>query len=75
MLGAVENTDITDLSLVYDSGQEYRSGSWMGIQNPLFPVSIKISYHTWNQLHTSQYYVIYEFTINEPGGWEVIITN
>jgi hypothetical protein len=75
MLGSVENTDITDLSLAYDSGQEYHSGSWIGIQNPLFPVGVKISYHTWNQLRTAQYYVIYEFTINEPGAWEVIINN
>jgi hypothetical protein len=75
MLGSVENTGIEGLSLAYDSGQEYRTGSWIGIQNPFFPIDVKITYHTWNQLHTAQYYVIYEFRINVPGAWEVVITN
>ena len=75
MLGSVENTEIEDLSLAYSSGQEYQTGSWIGIQNPNFPIDVKIRYRTWNQLHTVQLDVIYEFTINESGTWEVMLAN
>ncbi len=69
------NTDIENFTLVYDNGDEYELGNMMGIQNIIFPVSVKVSYLTWNYLHTSQYDVIFEFTINEPGTWEVTIGN
>jgi hypothetical protein len=62
---------IEDFSLAYDSGSEYRSGNYYGIENMKFPVSVKVKYRSWNQLRTSQYNVIFEFIINEPGSWDV----
>lgn len=69
------NTDVEDFSLAYDSGEEYALGNMTAIQNIIFPSSVSVKYRTWNHFHTSQYDVIFEFTINEPGTWEVTIGN
>jgi len=68
-----ENVDMMDLRLVYSSGEEYQSGSSMGIQNPTFPLDIKIRFRALNYFHTSAFDVIFEFTINEPGTWDVAL--
>ena len=75
MRAGLENSEIEGLSLAYTSGEEYRSGSEIGIQNVRFPLDVKIKYRAWNQLHTAQYDVVFEFTIIELGTWEVTITN
>jgi len=75
LMGGTENTTIEDFSLAYDSGEEYRTGPIIGIQNVRFPVDVKVKYRSWNKLHTSQYNVIFEFTITEPGTWDVMISN
>jgi len=69
------NTDVEDLTIVCDSGEEYLSGRFVAIQNAIVPYSATIRYRTWNALHTSQSDVLFEFTINEPGSFEVSITN
>jgi hypothetical protein len=73
--GGTENSGIEDFSLVYSSGEEYRNGSIIGIQNVMYPVDVKIRYRSWNQLRTAQYNVIFEFTIVDPGTWEIMISN
>lgn len=73
--GGSDNTTIEDFSLAYDSGGEYRVGNTIGIQNTLIPLDVKVRYRSWNQLHTTQYDVIFEFTIYDPGTWDVVITN
>jgi hypothetical protein len=73
--GGSENSSIEDFSLAYDSGEEYRTGSLLGIQNVRFPVAVKVRYRAWNQFHTAQYNVIFEFTVNDPGTWDVMISN
>jgi hypothetical protein len=69
------SSSVEDFSLAYDTGSEYRNGSYYGIDNVLFPLTVKVKYRTWNQLRTTQYDVIFEFTINEPGSWDVVISN
>ena len=73
--GGGDNTDISDLSIYYSSGDEYRIGNTYGIQNVQFPLNVKVNYNSWNAFHTSQSSVVFEFEIIEPGAWEVIITN
>lgn len=73
--GGSDNTTIEDFSLFYDSGTEYRMTNTYGIQNISLPLYVKITYRTWNQLHTVQYEVFFEFTINDPGTWDVVISN
>jgi len=69
----VENADMGGLSLYYSSGEEYHSSSYVGIQNPTFPIDIKVKFSALNYFHTASHDVIFEFTINEPGTWEVAI--
>jgi hypothetical protein len=73
--GGLDNLSIENFSLVYSSGDEYRSGNTYGIQNVTFPINIKITYTSWNQLHTAQFNVAFEFTINDPGSWDVTLFN
>jgi hypothetical protein len=73
--GGADNTTISSPSISYDSGTEYRMGNVFGIRNINYPVTLKVIYSTWTQLHTVQYEVTFEFRINEPGLWKVIIAN
>jgi hypothetical protein len=73
--GGADNTTISDLSISYDSGSEFRAGNVFGLQNVTFPVTVKVIYRTWTQLHTVQFEVTFEFRINEPGLWDVNISN
>jgi hypothetical protein len=70
-----DNVTLEDFSMAYNSGEEYRSGSIIGIQNVRFPVEVVLKYRTWNTFHTQQHNVIFAFTISEPGTWEIMITN
>jgi hypothetical protein len=70
-----DNTDIENLSLAYDSGNEYRMGNVYGIQNSTFPLYVKVTYKSWNTFHAVQSDVAFEFTINSPGSWDVTIFN
>jgi hypothetical protein len=73
--GGADNTTISDLSIAFDSGSETRMGNVFAIQNIIFPVTVKVTYSTWTQLHTVQFEVTFEFRINEPGQWDVNISN
>jgi len=73
--GGLDNISVEDLTLSYDSGSEYRSGNYYGLENVRFPVNVKVKYRSWNQLMTTQYNVIFEFVINQPGSWDVVIIN
>jgi hypothetical protein len=75
LLGGLPNTEIEEFSMAYDNGSEYSLGSAYGIQNSSFPLDLKIRYRTWNQLHTIQYDVVFDLTINDPGKWDVTIFN
>jgi len=69
------NSDIEDFSMISESGEEYTTGRYVGLENAIVPYSVTIKYRTWNTFHTSQYDVFFEFTINEEGSFEVSITN
>jgi hypothetical protein len=73
--GGSDNTTIEDFSLSYDSGVEYHMTTTYGIENTSLPLYVKITYRTWNQLHTIQYEVLFEFIIYDPGTWDVVISN
>lgn len=75
MLGGVENTEVQDFSLAYTSGSEYRNVGTYGIENTSVPLEVTVRYKTWNQLHSAQYDVLFEFTILEPGTWSIILVN
>lgn len=74
-LGSMVNSDVTSFSVASDSGDEFQQGTITGIEHARFPLDIILKYRTWNQLRTAQHNVIFEFTITDPGKWEVIVTN
>lgn len=69
------NTDIESFSMEADSGEEFVSGRKHGIENAIVPYSVSIKYRVWNTMHSQQHDVYFDFTINEPGTFEVTITN
>jgi hypothetical protein len=75
MQGGLDNISIEDFSMAYDNGHEYKNGYYYGIENEKFPMSLKIKYRSWNQLMTSQYNVIFEVEIFEPGCWNIVLNN
>jgi hypothetical protein len=75
MLGGVDNSSVEDFSLAFSNGSEYRNVNVYGVQNCNVPYDVVVRYRSWNQLHTAQYDVLFEFTINEPGTWSVVLTN
>jgi hypothetical protein len=75
LLNGMDNTDIEDFSMEYDSGNEYRMGNIYGIENSSLPLYVKVTYRTWNTFHAVQSDVIYEFVVYCPGTWNVTICN
>jgi hypothetical protein len=74
--GALENLDVVEgsFTLGYSSGSEYQSVNYYGIQNAVFPLDVKVHFSAYNNLHTQTHDVTLEFTINEPGTWDVTIS-
>jgi len=72
--GGVENAGVEDFSIAFTSGEEFHSGNIIGLQNPEFPLDIKITFSAWNVSHAAKSEVVFEFTINEPGTWDVAIS-
>lgn len=73
-LGIV-NSDIENLMLSGNSGFQINQSTMIGFEQVIFPFEGKIKYRTWNKLHTTQYDVVFEFKINRPGSWNIIIHN
>jgi hypothetical protein len=74
-LSGAFNTDVDNFTMDASSGQEFESGRKRGIENANVPYTVSIRYRVWNTVHTSQHDVFFDFTINEPGTFEVTITN
>ncbi|MCX6250830.1 MAG: hypothetical protein NTX61_08765 [Bacteroidetes bacterium] len=69
------NTTIENLMLTTSSGTDANLGQSVGYENIIFPVTIKVTYTTWNKLHKAQFDAIFEFEIFEPGDWVVDLHN
>jgi hypothetical protein len=74
-LAGNNNVDVEDFLMASDSGEEYRSGRYIGLQNAMVPYEVSITYRTWNSIHSSQSDVVFNFVINEPGTFDISITN
>jgi len=70
----VANAAMSGFTLAYTSGNEFRAGSYIGLNNLEFPVDIKVTFNAYNYFRTAQYEVIFEFTINEPGCWNINVS-
>lgn len=69
------NNSVEDLSVTSSSGTIFRSGGTFGIQSIVFPFTCKISYYSWNKMHTSRVYTRFEFKITEQGRWVLDLHN
>ena len=75
-LNGMVNTEIEELRLIANKGSQLYSHDVMGYENiDDFPFVCKINYRTYNQLRSSKNDVLFNFTINEPGEWEIVINN
>jgi hypothetical protein len=72
--GAVEQGGLRSVDLAYNSGEQFRDGSIYGIQHPSFPIDIRIKFTADNIFATAQFDGYFDFTINEPGSWDVRIS-
>lgn len=72
--GGIENEGVENFMIAYSSGTQYQSGNFTGIQNPTFPLDVKITFTAWNMFHSAKSEVIFDFTINQPGNWDVVIS-
>jgi hypothetical protein len=69
------NSGVEDLSIITTSGTPFRSGNSQGVQSIAFPLTCKISYYSWNKMHTSRVLSRFEFKITQPGRWVLNIHN
>lgn len=72
--GGVENAGVEDFMIAYTSGEQFKLGGYTGLQNPRFPLDVKVTFNAWNLFRTAKSEVVFEFTINEPGNWDIIIS-
>lgn len=69
------NISVEDLSVISSSGTLFRSGGTFGIQSIFFPLTCKITYYSWNKMHTSRVYTRFEFEITQEGRWVLNLHN
>lgn len=74
MNGAINST-IEDLSIFSSNGSYQNLGRTLVFDYIEFPVTIKITYLTWNKFHTEKYNAVFEFKMSAPGDWLLKITN
>ena len=72
--GGIENSGVENFMIAHSSGSQYSSGGFTGIQNPAFPLDVKVTFSAWNMFRTAKSEVIFDFTINQPGNWDVMIS-
>lgn len=73
MLNGVPNQDIQNLMLLSNSGTEVRNNQFISFNRVEFPFWGKITYSTRNNIMNSRFDVIFEFEIEQPGFWEIIL--
>lgn len=71
----LQNTDVSDFSFFVESGTYQAIGNTYVYSQVMFPVQVKISYNTKNKLKTVDIHPVLELIINEPGEWEIVLTN
>ncbi len=57
------------------SGNTYSIGPKQGFERVEFPVTLKISYNSFNPMHTARIICEFEIVIKERGDWEIELNN
>ncbi len=71
----MQNADVSDFTFFADNGSYQAVGNTYTYSQVIFPILIKINYTTKNKLKTSDINPVLEVIINEPGEWEIVLTN
>lgn len=69
------NSGVEDFSILTSSGTPFISGNSQGVQSIVFPLTCKVSYYSWNKMHTSKVYSRFEFQIEQAGRWVLDLHN
>lgn len=69
------STDFQDMQLSGTSGRESKFSPKFGFEDVVFPFKGAIRYKAWNKLRTTQFEILVEIEITEPGNWIVEIQN
>lgn len=69
------NTDLSQLVIAGNSGGQYKMGQKTVLDNLSFPYKCKITYVTWNKMHTVQYNATFQFEIQQAGDWTLDLSN
>ena len=72
--GAINST-IENLSIASTNGSYQNYGRYIVFNYINYPATFKITYVTWNKLHSAKLDVVFEFKITEPGDWLLKLTN
>ena len=68
-------SDFEDFQLSGSSGSEVNLNPKIGYESVKFPFKGSIRYKAWNKLRTTQFEILFEIEISEPGNWVVEIQN
>ena len=74
MNGAINST-VENLVILSTNGSYQNIGRTIVFSSIVYPATFKITYRTWNKLHSSQFDVVFEFVLSEPGNWMLRLTN
>ena len=74
MNGSINST-IEDLVIFSSTGSYQNIGNKIVFSGIIYPTHFKITYKSWNKLHTKQFDVVFEFEMHEPGNWVLRLTN
>lgn len=72
--GATEGGGLKSVNVAYSSGEQFRDGNIYGIQHPSFPIEIRLTFIAESMFGMSEFEANLDFTINEPGAWDVKIS-
>ena len=71
--GGTTFSKVSNLNASMTSGIESLNGTYLEIQDAVFPVDIKLNFSVPNLLNTYEYNCVFNVTINEQGSWDVVL--
>lgn len=67
--------NVSNLNVAVNNGDLISDSYTYGYKNIHFPFSCRITYTTSSKLKSTNYSVVFEIEINEPGSWEISLFN
>lgn len=74
-LNGTSNIDLENFIANPSSGATFVNHGAVGFEGIVFPFTCRITYLSWNKMHTSRTRTSFEFVISQEGRWQVVIHN